>query len=88
MLVRNYGSYARADLFFGLQQPAPTTSKWCLLYRAAKAEQEPWVHLPPPAHDRAGYAFKGSVVPGAYNADGTLKEQCCGYLPNRKNKTV
>ncbi len=37
-------------------------------------------------HDRSGFAFYGSTVPGAYNADGTLKDNAVVLYVNESTK--
>ena len=71
-LIRNYGSKVRADIL-GLKAGDYTLK--VVPVRAGKAgtaSVTPSISVKP--HDRAGFAFSGGRVPGAYNADGTLKD--------------
>lgn len=84
MLVRNYGSYARADL---LGLAAGTYNiKVVPVVSGSESGTGTVGTFTALAHDRAGYAFKGSVVPGAYNADGTLKDNAVVIYLTEKNK--
>ena len=73
MLVRNYGTYGRADVM-GLKAgdyqlkvvPVKNSSEV-----ASDASESAAVSVV--AHDRSGFAFMGSSTPGAYKADGSLK---------------
>jgi hypothetical protein len=86
MLVRNYGSYARADL---LGLAAGTYNiKVVPVVSGSESGTGTVGTFTAIAHDRAGYAFKGSVVPGAYNADGTLKDNAVVIYLTEKNKNT
>lgn len=72
-LVRDYGSYGRADAL-GLKageyelKVVPVVNDKEVVEAANIA-----TGLKVRAHDRSGFAFNTSKTPGAYNADGTLK---------------
>jgi len=86
-LIRNYGSYYRADVLglaagtytinvvpvtAGVEGTATTSSSITVL-----------------AHDRNGFAHEGGHVPGAYNLDGTLKANAVViYITENSKNTV
>ena len=73
-LIRNYGYYGRADVV-GI-----STGSYDLKVVATQDESEivgsatVRSGIIVEAHDRAGFAFMNDKIPGAYKADGTLKE--------------
>ncbi len=73
-LVRDYGDYCRADAM-GLKagdyqlKVVPVVNDAEVADAANVASD-----LKVRAHDRSGFAFNTSKTPGAYNADGTLKD--------------
>ena len=71
-LVRKYGSTWRVDV------PGLKTGDYTLKVAGVKGGKEAAVAttktLSVKAHDRAGFAFSNNHVPGAYKADGTLKD--------------
>lgn len=71
-LIRKYGSKVRADVL-GLKA-GDYTLKVVPVKGGAEHASATTKTLSVKAHDRAGFAFGGGRVPGAYNADGTLKE--------------
>lgn len=71
-LIRKYGSKVRADVL-GLKA-GDYTLKVVPVKGGAEQAASTTKALSVKAHDRAGFAFGGGRVPGAYNADGTLKE--------------
>lgn len=71
-LIRKYGSKVRADVL-GLKA-GDYTLKVVPVKGGAEQASATTKTLSVKAHDRAGFAFSGGRVPGAYNADGTLKE--------------
>ena len=88
-LVRKYPTYYRADApglaagSYNLKVVAVTGGSEV----AASAAESPAVTVT--AHDRSGFAFTGSVVPGAYKADGTLKPNArVIYVSNSNKETV
>ena len=70
-LIRNYGSYFRADAL-GLS-PGVYTLK--VVPVTGNVDGPPTVSAPitVTAHDRSGFAHSNGRIPGAYNLDGTLK---------------
>ncbi|MCB8993976.1 MAG: T9SS type A sorting domain-containing protein [Bacteroidales bacterium] len=85
-LIRNYGSYFRADipgLKAGLYtiRVAPVTA-------GTEAESTETESLLVEAYDRTGFAFSGDRVPGAYKSDGTPKDGAVilYITENTKNK--
>ncbi len=71
-LIRKYGSKVRADVL-GLKA-GDYTLKVVPVKGGKEQTAATTKALSVKAHDRAGFAFSGGRVPGAYNADGTLKE--------------
>lgn len=72
-LVRDYGSYARADAL-GLKAGEYELKVVPVVNDKEVAEAANIATgLKVRAHDRSGFAFNTSKTPGAYNADGTLK---------------
>lgn len=71
-LIRNYGSYFRADIL-GLQAGSYTFNIAAVVsgVEHAGSTTASITVLP---HDRTGFAFANGRIPGAYNADGTPKE--------------
>ena len=71
-LVRKYGSTWRVDV------PGLKAGDYTLKIAGVKGGKEGSTAttktLSVKAHDRSGFAFSGGHVPGAYNADGTLKD--------------
>ncbi len=74
-LIRQYSSYYRVDVV-GLQSPATYEVK-VVPVDENSAEQESLAgsasSLATKLYSRAGFAFMDDELPGAYNADGTLK---------------
>ena len=90
-LVRNYGTYGRAD-FVGLRAADDYTVKVIAVdaagneLTASVAEQ---TGLRVNSYSREGFAFKNGVQPGAYQADGTLKPDAkVFYITKQTAKTV
>ncbi len=82
-LIRSYGSYMRADVV-GLKAGSHT-----LKVEASNGETSAEKTVTVKAHDRAGFAFANSRVPGAYNADGTLKSGAVViYVSNNTKEKV
>lgn len=71
-LIRNYGSYFRADV------PGLAAGTYTLTIKPVNANiEETGVTtntITVAAHDRTGFAFEGGRVPGGYKADGTPKD--------------
>ena len=85
-LIRNYGSYYRADIpglaagnytikitpvIAGIEGAATVTGDISVL-----------------AHDRTGFAFEGGRIPGAYKADGTSKDGAVIIYITENNKNT
>ncbi|MCM1506496.1 MAG: hypothetical protein NC177_05100 [Ruminococcus flavefaciens] len=88
MLIREYAGYMRADAV-GLtagghtMQVVPVISGKEDTSKASSASADVY------AHDRSGYAFEDGHMPGAYNADGTLKDNAVVvYVTNENKDTV
>lgn len=73
-LVRDYGSYGRADAL-GLKAGTYELKVVPVVGGEEKLDAARTVQgLQVRSFDRSGFAFQGDKTPGAYNADGTLKE--------------
>ncbi len=84
LLIRDYGSYFRADalgLTPGEYQFTIVPVKEGKEQTAINSEK-----VQVKAHDRSGFAFTGDFTPGAYNADGTLKSNAVVMYVTNKNK--
>ena len=89
-LVRNYGSYGRADMV-GLQ--AGTYEMKIVPVDADGAEMTAQAgsaaNLEVVNYSREGFAFKDGYAPGAYNSDGTLKQGAkVFYVTKNTAKTI
>ncbi|MFB6342081.1 T9SS type A sorting domain-containing protein [Saccharicrinis sp. FJH62] len=71
-LIRDYGSYFRADVL-GLKAGSYTL-KIVPVISDVEGEVTQTAALTVLAHDRTGFSFSNGRVPGAYKADGTLKD--------------
>ncbi|MFC0876408.1 T9SS type A sorting domain-containing protein [Saccharicrinis sp. FJH2] len=71
-LIRDYGSYFRADVL-GLKAGSYTL-KIVPVISDVEGEATETATLTVLAHDRTGFSFSNGRVPGAYKADGTLKD--------------
>lgn len=83
-LIRNYGTYLRADV------PGLKAGSHTLQVKSDNGEKSEEKSVTVKAHDRAGFAFANSRVPGAYNSDGTLKNGAViiYVTENTKNKVT
>jgi len=74
MLVRNYGSYGRADAL-GLMAGGNYELKVVPVADGKEMTDNAntVTAITVMNYDRSGFAFQGKTTPGAYNADGTLK---------------
>ena len=88
-LVRNYGTYGRADVV-GLQagtyaiKIAPVVNDAEVSDKASEA-----TGMTVSNYSREGFAFKNSYSPGAYNSDGTLKAGAkVFYVTKNTAKTI
>lgn len=70
-LIRSYGSYVRADIP-GLS--AGTHTIRIVAITSGVEGESATESVTVKSHDRAGFAFLGGHVPGAYKTDGTLKD--------------
>ncbi len=70
-LIRSYGSYVRADIP-GLSAGTHTIKVVSVSSGVEGESATATVSVKP--HDRSGFAFLGGKLPGAYKADGTLKD--------------
>ena len=86
-LIRNYGSYFRADVV-GLKA-GTYTLKVTAVSGGVEGESAETAALTVRAHDRTGFAFSNGRVPGAYKADGTPKENAVViYITEKTKNTV
>ena len=86
-LIRNYGSYFRADVV-GLKA-GTYTLKVTAVTGGVEGESAETAALTVRAHDRTGFAFSSGRVPGAYKADGTPKENAVViYITEKTKNTV
>ncbi|MBN2167026.1 MAG: T9SS type A sorting domain-containing protein [Marinilabiliaceae bacterium] len=85
-LIRNYGSYYRADIL-GLKAGSYTI-KVTPVYANGEGTGSETNSVTVYAHDRTGFAFSNGRVPGAYKADGTPKDDAVilYITENTKNK--
>lgn len=86
-LIRRYSSYYRADVL-GLA-PGSYTLKVVPVTKGTEGTAATTSALTVKAHDRAGFAFSNSKVPGAYNANGTPKSGAVVlYITEKTKNTV
>lgn len=86
-LIRHYSSYYRADVL-GLA-PGSYTLKVVPVTKGTEGTAATTSALTVKAHDRAGFAFSNSKVPGAYNANGTPKSGAVVlYITEKTKNTV
>ena len=86
-LIRRYSSYYRADVL-GLA-PGSYTLKVVPVTKGTEGTAATTSALTVKAHDRAGFAFSNSKVPGAYNANGTPKSGAIVlYITEKTKNTV
>ncbi|WP_285270237.1 T9SS type A sorting domain-containing protein [Kaistella rhinocerotis] len=86
-LIRSYGTYFRADVL-GLAAGTYTVK---VVPVTSGTEGDPAVSGPIDVlpHDRNGFAHQGGRVPGAYNMDGTLKDNAVViYITQNTKNTV
>lgn len=87
MLVRNYGSYARADVL-GLSAGL-YSMKIVPVVSGSESGSPTVVSFKAEAHDRDGFAhFNNPEGVGAYNNDGTLKDGAVVLYITEKSKTT
>lgn len=85
-LIRNYGSYFRADVV-GLKA-GTYTLKVTAVTGGVEGESAETAALTVRAHDRTGFAFSNGRVPGAYKADGSPKENAVVIYISEKTKNT
>ncbi len=73
MLIRQYSGYMRADAI-GLKAGSHTMKVVPVINGSEDSAKAASGTASVYAHDRSGYAFADGHVPGAYKADGTLKD--------------
>nr|WP_321406355.1 T9SS type A sorting domain-containing protein [uncultured Carboxylicivirga sp.] len=86
-LIRNYGDYFRADI------PGLRTGDYTIKVAPVINGVETGVTvsgtITVDAHDRAGFAFSNNRVPGAYNQDGTPKDNAVIiYITENTKNTI
>lgn len=88
-LVRNYGTFGRADAL-GLKAGTYEVKVVPVVSGTEKtAAANTATSIIVKDHDRSGYAFTSSHVPGAYNLDGTLKSNAVVvYITDANKNTV
>lgn len=86
-LIRNYGSYVRADVL-GLAA-GDYDVKIHAVNDGTESSEYSEASISVASHDRSGFAFTGTTTPGAYKADGTLKENAVViYLTDENKESV
>jgi len=86
-LIRNYGSYYRADIL-GIKAGSYTI-KVVPIINDAEGTPTTSPSITVLAHDRTGFAFSNGRVPGAYNEDGTPKANAVViYITQNTKNTV
>ena len=88
-LVRNYGSYGRADAV-GLRAGSYDMKVVPVINGAEAADKTSQAKgMTVKNYSRAGFAFMNGYTPGAYNADGTLKANAkVFYVTKNTAKTI
>lgn len=71
-LIRNYGTYFRADIL-GLKSGTYTITVKAVISTVEESTGSTTDNITVLGHDRTGFAFANSRVPGAYQLDGTPK---------------
>ena len=83
-LIRKYADYWRADIVGLAEGEYSITVK--PVVNGTEAEGASISSITVKAHDRSGFAFQGSRVPGAYKSDGTLKDNAVILYITENNK--
>lgn len=89
-LVRNYGTYGRADMV-GLKAGSDYAFKVVPVINEAEDDTKASVveNLEVKNYSREGFAFMNGIMPGAYKADGTLKDGAkVFYVTKNTAKTI
>lgn len=86
-LIRNYGTYFRADI------PGLAAGNYTITVKPVTATVEgagsSTQNLTVLAHDRSGFAFHGGRIPGGYKADGTPKDNAVIlYITQNTKNTI
>lgn len=85
MLIRQYPGYMRADAV-GLKAGSHTMKVVPIVGGKEDASKAAEITATSYANDRSGYAFEGNHSPGAYKADGTLKDNAVVVYVTNENK--
>jgi len=83
-LIRKYADYWRADIVGLAEGEYSITVK--PVVNGTEVEGASISSIMVKAHDRSGFAFQGSRVPGAYKSDGTLKDNAVILYITENNK--
>lgn len=83
-LIRKYADYWRADIVGLAEGEYSFTVK--PVVNGTETEGASVSAIMVKAHDRSGFAFQGSRVPGAYKSDGTLKDNVVILYITENNK--
>lgn len=83
-LIRKYADYWRADIVGLAEGEYSITVK--PVVNGTEVEGASISSITVKAHDRSGFAFQGSRIPGAYKSDGTLKDNAVILYITENNK--
>ena len=87
-LVRNYGTYGRADIL-GLSAGTYSIKVVPVINDTEDESKASYVdNIEVVGHDRIGFAFANGKAPGAYNNDGTLKSGAIVVYVTEENKNT
>lgn len=87
-LVRNYGTYGRADIP-GLSAGTYSIKVVPVINDTEDKSKASYVdNIEVVGHDRIGFAFSNGKAPGAYNNDGTLKSGAIVVYVTEENKNT
>lgn len=87
-LVRNYGTYGRADIL-GLSAGTYSIKVVPVINDTEDKSKASYVdNIEVVGHDRIGFAFSNGKAPGAYNNDGTLKSGAIVVYVTEENKNT
>ncbi|MDR2582872.1 MAG: hypothetical protein LBC75_05260 [Fibromonadaceae bacterium] len=86
-LIREYNDHFRADVL-GLKA-GTYEARVVLVNGGTEGNSMTTTNIQVTAHERTGFAFMSGVVPGAYKADGTLKDNAqIIYITDQNKNTV
>lgn len=85
MLIRQYSGYMRADAV-GIKAGSHTMKVVPIVNGKEDSSKSAETTASAYAHDRSGYAFADGHMPGAYKADGTLKDNAVVVYVTEENK--